>query len=174
MHKKPAQKGFTIVETLVAITVLMIAIAGPLSIASKSLTAAVTSRDQFVASYLAQESLEVVKNIRDNDLATGSSWLASPSAINLNTCIASNPCDASSIDSPTILNGQTSAYRLYQASNGYSHTTGSASTISPFSREFYLTQVTANEYAVTVSVAWNEGSIPYSIIVSNTIINNPR
>jgi Tfp pilus assembly protein PilV len=50
--------GFTIVETLVAITILMIAIAGPLTIAQKGLTASTYARDQMIASFLAQDGLE--------------------------------------------------------------------------------------------------------------------
>lgn len=59
-------KGFTLVETLVAIAILMISIAGPLTIANKSLTAAVYARDQVEASFIAQEVVEKIKNDRLN------------------------------------------------------------------------------------------------------------
>ncbi len=56
------KKGFTIIETLVAITILMIAVAGPLTIAQKGLTASVYARDQVTASFLAQELMEYNKS----------------------------------------------------------------------------------------------------------------
>ena len=43
MSKKPKlkNKGFTLVETLVAITILVVSIAGPITIASKGMSSAV-------------------------------------------------------------------------------------------------------------------------------------
>ena len=179
MTNPTTQKGFTIVETLVAITILMIAIAGPLSIASKSLTAAVTSRDQFVASYLAQESMEAVKNIRDNNLFVGNSWLTASPA--LNACTSGNPCDASAIDSSPIQSGKANPLKL-TASNYYSH--AGSGTNTPFTRYFYLAEPKPNngndckvsdmECVVTVEVDWNEGAVPYSIVVNSTIVNEQR
>ena len=59
--------GFTLVETLVAIAILMIAIAGPLTVAEKGLSAAIYARDQMMASYLAQDGMEYVKNVVDTN-----------------------------------------------------------------------------------------------------------
>jgi prepilin-type N-terminal cleavage/methylation domain-containing protein len=58
-------RGFTLIETLVAISILMIAIASPINLAQKALSSAVSSRDQMTASFLAQDGLEAIKNLRD-------------------------------------------------------------------------------------------------------------
>ena len=71
-HKK--DKGFTIIETLVAITILMIAIAGPLTIAQKGFIASIYARDQVTASFLAQDMMEAIKNEQRN------LWSATPSS----------------------------------------------------------------------------------------------
>lgn len=60
--------GFTLIETFVAITILTISVAAPLSLASQSLHAAQYAKDQVVAFNLAQEAIEVVRARRDKNL----------------------------------------------------------------------------------------------------------
>jgi len=73
MIKQKTIKGaaFTLVETLVAITVLVSSVVAPLTIAANSLFQARYSRDQIVATYLAQEAVEMVRYIRDRNLMRG-------------------------------------------------------------------------------------------------------
>lgn len=58
-------KGFTLLEALVAISILMVAVAAPITIAQKGLSSAVYTKDQMIASYLAQDVIEYIKNKRD-------------------------------------------------------------------------------------------------------------
>ncbi|MBX9907058.1 type II secretion system GspH family protein [Patescibacteria group bacterium] len=59
------QKGFTLMETLIAITILVTAIAGPMTIAARGLQTAYYSKDEMVAVFLAQEAIELVRMKRD-------------------------------------------------------------------------------------------------------------
>lgn len=86
-------KAFTLVEALVAISILMIAIASPMTLAQKGLSTATLSKDQMTASFLVQDAIEAVKNIRDQIAvsATGGDWL---NGTVLNECICTgNTCD---------------------------------------------------------------------------------
>jgi len=81
-------KGFTLLETIVAITVLTFAIMGPLELAARSIGLAIVSKNQITAFYLAQEAMEYVKNKRDgNFLAHGSDWLTG-----LDGCLGASGC----------------------------------------------------------------------------------
>lgn len=64
-HKLTSSRGFTLIETLIAITVLLLSITAPLHIASQALFASFYSRDEITAYYLAEEAIEYVKNARD-------------------------------------------------------------------------------------------------------------
>jgi prepilin-type N-terminal cleavage/methylation domain-containing protein len=72
---KKAERGFTILETLVAISILVIAITGPLAIISQSLRASFFARDQITAFYLAQEAIEYIRNQRDTNTLQSADWL---------------------------------------------------------------------------------------------------
>jgi type II secretory pathway pseudopilin PulG len=83
-------RGFTLVEALVAISILMIAIASPMTLAQKGLSTATLSKDQMIASFLAQDAIEAVKNIRDQiavSLPQGNDWLAGNGTEFLAPCI---------------------------------------------------------------------------------------
>jgi prepilin-type N-terminal cleavage/methylation domain-containing protein len=61
-------RGFTLIETLVAVTLLVVAIVAPMSLVSQSLTSAFYARDQVAAYSLAQEGIEAVRAVRDGNI----------------------------------------------------------------------------------------------------------
>lgn len=61
-------RGFTLVETLVAISLLTLAIVAPITLTAQSLTTSYYARDQITAYYLAQEGIEVVRSVRDSNV----------------------------------------------------------------------------------------------------------
>lgn len=89
-------KGFTLIEVLVAIFVLITAVVVPLTIGSKAFAYSNFVRDQSTASYLAQEAMEYVRLLRDNaslnPSPTSGAWGDFKSAVS--SC-ATNPSDKS-------------------------------------------------------------------------------
>jgi len=65
--KKPMHNGFTLLEALIAVTIITLAVAGPLFSASRAIIAVEISRDKLTASYLAQEGIEYVRAMRDSE-----------------------------------------------------------------------------------------------------------
>ncbi len=65
MKNKNNQKGFTLLEALVAIFILTLSITGPVYIASIAFRNTIDSRDNIAAQYIAEEVIEVLKNKRD-------------------------------------------------------------------------------------------------------------
>ncbi len=59
------EKGYSLVEVLIAISILMLAIVGPLTIAAKSIQTAQYARQQTTAFFLAQEGITAVNIIRN-------------------------------------------------------------------------------------------------------------
>lgn len=77
------QKGITLIETVVAVTVLIFALGGPFLLAAKSLHTAAYAREEITASRLAEEGLEIVHNIRDNNSAESDVLPTPPIWLNL-------------------------------------------------------------------------------------------
>lgn len=65
-HTIHKEKGFTLVETLVAITILLLVIIGPITAAQKGVQQAYYANEQLSAVFLAQEAIEAVRERRDN------------------------------------------------------------------------------------------------------------
>lgn len=58
----------TLIETLIAVTILSVSIVAPMSLTVRSLAAAYYARDQITAFHLAQEAIESVRAARDANI----------------------------------------------------------------------------------------------------------
>jgi prepilin-type N-terminal cleavage/methylation domain-containing protein len=153
--------GFTLVETLVAIAILMIAIAGPLTVAEKGLSASIYARDQLIASYLAQDTMESIKNIVDSNELAGNPWLSSLSNYSC-TSSSNNPtsfCTINTTSNPLTIDmcAVGACLPLNLSSSGYVQ--GGTSPVTPFTRYFYIQTFnvgggTNNAANVVVNVTW--------------------
>ena len=93
-----SRRGFSLLETIVAVSILMITIVGPLSLASKGIVFSDYVKDEITGFYLAQEGMEAVRNIRDENIKNLRSWLT-----NLEPCTDGRIChvDIWNYSSPT-------------------------------------------------------------------------
>lgn len=66
--KKLQYNGFTLLETLVAISILVTAIVGPLTLAAQTIRSQQVAKDNLIAANLAQEGIELVRNYRSNNV----------------------------------------------------------------------------------------------------------
>ncbi|MBI1999422.1 MAG: type II secretion system protein [Parcubacteria group bacterium] len=160
---KPAERGFTLIESLVAISVLILAITATLSVASKSISAAGIARDQVTAFYLAQEAVEYVRNTRDNNALGGANWLAG-----LASCVGAN-C---SVDSPdnTVASCGTECPLLRLNSQGlYGYASGNETI---FRRSVQLNEVVAGrEATLDVVLRWKRGVLERTFTIREHIFN---
>ena len=184
------QKGFTLIETLVAIAIMMVAIAGPLVVVSKALIAANISKNQMVASYLAQDAIEEIRSLRDNALIDSTvgwnNWLVGTYAYPIITCTASSTCGIQTVPqlvSPTegtIFSCKSSACTLFTDKvYGYYTTQLINNNVSPFTRSFTVVPYnitvggasTTDAVLVTVTVGWMEGTTPDSVVYQDVLYN---
>lgn len=150
-------------ETLVAITVLIVAIVGPLYAVHKSITASYAARDKLIATALAQEGLEYVRSVRDNNYLALRTWTTTLSnCFNYNCHVDPGQniiarCPGNSCNPLNI-----SAADLYTQIGG---------TPTRFTRSVRITSITANEIRVEVRVTWMTSRIPYTVTISEHLYN---
>jgi prepilin-type N-terminal cleavage/methylation domain-containing protein len=60
-----SKSGFTLLETMVAIMLFVIALSALLALVRDSVTSSTYTRNEVVATYLAQEGVDYIRNIRD-------------------------------------------------------------------------------------------------------------
>lgn len=70
------QRGFTLVETMVTIVIFSLAILGIYHFFQPSLLLSANTIHRFTAHYLAEEGIEIVRNIRDANILQGNDWLS--------------------------------------------------------------------------------------------------
>jgi prepilin-type N-terminal cleavage/methylation domain-containing protein len=154
------KKGFTLIESLVAITVLMLVISGASTAVSQGISSYTYSKNQITAFYLAQEGIEHVRNMRDQNGLTGVHWLRGFAETPSDPCFFGRVCQVglSSVDSG--INYAVSACSgtcpnlRHNASSGF-YGYDSSWVPSIFRREVRITSVSSNEVQVAVTVSWS-------------------
>lgn len=190
-----AERGFTIIETLVAIFILLLAITGPMAIVAQSIRSSIYARDQIVAFYLAQEAIEQLRNLRDEGVlamrrsdGSVSSWDAKL-PLSSDTCGSGQPCglDISKIDGSyrfSICNTSPCAPLSFdEGLYGLSGGPGNAGTVSKFSRTIYIKTLQLNsggvddlkapeQRQVKVVITWPSPGGTLNTFVLNEVLNN--
>lgn len=179
-------RGFTLLETLIAVSILALAVSGPLFAASRAIVAAQTARDQLTASYLAQEGVEYVRAMRDNIYltyyrASGSNisddawtdFISGSSAGSITSCKATtctlDPQRTMGTGSNLALTtcSAGSCGPLYLSSGLY--TQQAVGTLTPFTRTIQVTEVSSTEARVVSSVTWTFHGRSYTVSVRDNL-----
>ncbi|MDP6387829.1 MAG: prepilin-type N-terminal cleavage/methylation domain-containing protein [Candidatus Pacebacteria bacterium] len=165
MSKKLKNGGFTLVEALVAITILTVSIVGPITIASKGMAASVFARDQITAFYLAQEAVEYIRNKRDENNIQGNNWL-----FGLSECIGGNVCmiDIQNNNIELCQGGACPVLKYNDTTGFYNYETGNNSN---FIREIKIDTVDDKEVSITTTLSWKTGVISKTFTVKEHILD---
>jgi Tfp pilus assembly protein PilV len=161
VHKKrktnEKTEGFALVESFVSIVVLMVALVGPLALSQRSLVTSVVAKDEVTATYLAQDVVEFVKQVRDTNRASGLGWIDS-----LSVCDSATPCVVDMTLTPlndpsdAITEGPVDETVYYNSTTGqYGHQSGAGWEATKFRRNLTVDTVSATEAVAKITVEWD-------------------
>jgi prepilin-type N-terminal cleavage/methylation domain-containing protein len=166
-------KGFTIIESLVAISILVMAVVGAMTSVQTGLSSYIFSKEQIIAFYLAQEGMEQIKNIRDENNLDGEHWLAGIAQVPTDPCFFGEACTVSPVEETTAIRcpspGSCPAIRQDPDNGFYGYDVTWPETV--FRREIQLESVNANEIAATVTIYWSKGIVNRQFRARENILN---
>jgi len=173
-HTTYKANGFSLIEVLVAVSVLIISVTGTLSIIAREVSSAAIAKDQVVAFYLAQEALEYVRGVRDNNAINNQSWLNG-----LDQCLSPSKCVIDVTADPIASESEVQSCvgtcpLLFDAVRGvYNQNNHGDPTI--FTREVQIvgvdnTSSPTREVRVNATVRWTAG-VERSFTISGNLFN---
>lgn len=174
-------KGFTLIETMVAITILAFAMAGPLFTASRAIIAAETARDQLTASYLAHEGIEYVRVTRDNLYlalyhtggsgdVSGTAWTEFLALFAECNSTTNQACTLDPFEQTESLSLQpcvigATCMPMHLMGGVYRQQDGGIST--PFTRTIQVVDISPSEEKIISKVSWSFHNTPYTVTVTD-------
>jgi type II secretory pathway pseudopilin PulG len=167
--------GFTLIETFVAITILMIAILGPMSILSKALSAANLIKNQTIANYLAQEGMEIVMAQRNYIYSMNLSDIENMKVkiFNYFSGLGTDPLyldTSQTIGSDSLLIPCSNGCPIYIDNNGIYNSVGGDSTVFVRKINISTEKGTPDKIQVTVTVSWNQGTYQTQTVTNQTYL----
>jgi prepilin-type N-terminal cleavage/methylation domain-containing protein len=178
-----AEKGFTLVETLVAVTILLLVITGPLTISMSTARSTEFASEQVVAFFLAQEGAELAQKARDEIMLPGlassvNNWnnFANHAGVGVGSGLFLSPCylgtgcglevNKDANGTLTVKDCGVSAttcllsYNSGAVRSPYTYSTGIGTTPTKYTRTIYF-EKGAGDYDVKVTskVTWRTGNL---------------
>ena len=166
-HTLYPNAGFSLIEVLVAISVLLLAVTATLTVAAKSISISADARDQVTASFLAEEGVEFIRNKRDTNILSGQSWRQG-----LDPCFELEGCttDTRALEGNQIGQCVDSCPALLFSDAGvYGYELGDQ---THFVREVRLTELAPDrEILVSVTLRWKRQFIERSFTIDEHLFN---
>lgn len=175
-------KGFTLIETLLAISIFAFSITALISISARGIFDTNFVKNKLTATYLAQEGIELIRNMRDTYVVStsGALW-ESFLADEISECYGpDNYCYVdssgfSALDPEDCDNGTDCPAFYYDPQDGYfTYFLGSPNTnFTRYINVLPSDNNPANEVVITSSVEWLQGSKVYDVSFSANLTRWP-
>lgn len=157
------EQGFGLMEVIVSIFIILIGLMGVMALVNYSTIAGGTSASRLIAANLAQEGIEVVRNIRDLNFGDNgwNDWYAGIEGTTNYLAQYNDTSLRAFSDTPLKYNSSTGLY-------GYD-----SGTDAPFAfkRKITLTKISANEVKLVAEITWVEQNRPHVLTAEDRLWN---
>jgi len=169
-----SRQGFSLIETLFAVFLVTIGLLASVRLVSQGLFTSLDSRNQLVAGELAQEGVELVRNIRDNNWASGDAGGSFAHIINGNNCKIDETYTypvSPAVPANIVCDGSSKALNDdVDNKDVFVHTAVNSPHIiaTKFSRQITISDDVSSNKVITSFVTWNGSVPPTDIATCNT------
>lgn len=154
------KKGFTLLELIVCVFIISLGLVGVLSLVVQNVRAQYLNKNVLIASQLAQEGLELTRNIRDtNWLSSGSSW---------NDGLTTGNYKIDYSNGLSAVSGINEAKLYINASGFYDHVNTGTATIF---KRLITTVEGANTITITCLIEWEERNATHKYSAQTILYN---
>jgi len=158
LNVKMKNTGFTLLEVMVAISILSLGVAGALTLIQKTVAFTSLTTSRVVAAHLLQEGIEIVRNIRDKSWLEGEEWGGG---------IQTGDREAD-YKSKNLNQTYLGRYLNIDDQGFYSY---SAGTPTKFKRKITISKPTSDVIEVFVEIQWQEKGESYSLSGQENLYN---
>jgi len=157
--------GFTLLEVIIATFILSIGVVGAFALLQSAQRSAALGSSQLRASYLAQEGIEIARNIRDTNLLSIHKGLGGTWGDGLNTCVTG--CEADYNDTQLFDDDR---FLLLDTDGWYTYDSG---TPTSFKRKIVITPVgtPVMKLIVTVNVSFSRAGKIHVVTAETELYN---
>ncbi|MEO5635114.1 MAG: type II secretion system protein [Candidatus Paceibacterota bacterium] len=184
---KNFKKGFTLVETLVAISIFSASLLAVMAVLSSGIASTNYTKTKLTASYLAQEGIEFIRNMRDtyvlydvtsaqngwntfNTKLTGASCQTTGCYFDDQSLDYNSRNQAITLITPVACGGPCPQLKYDSVTGKYGYNNLWQNTV--FTRKISITPIAGgNEVKVTSTVSWTQGSGSYTEVFSENLFN---
>lgn len=155
---KENKEGFTLIEVLIAISLMVISLLAMVALLVRTISLNEVIANKFLAANLAQEGIEIVRNLRDNNVLSNRAWNAGLDAGRYQADY--NDLSLSSYDGAFL--------KFDKARNLFSYDSGGNSV---FQREIDISYPQTYEMQVNSIVRWQIRGINFSLNTEDHLYN---
>jgi len=157
IQNSKSQDGFTLLETIVAVGLIVVGLVAALALITTSLFYVSNIQDRLAAANLTAEGIEVVRNIRDNNWLQNKVW---------NNSLADG--DYQIVYNSTTLSSFSGSPLLLDSNGIYNYTSGAD---TPYVRKISIANLSNYEIRIIATVTWQRRAIIYSSSAEDHLFN---
>jgi len=150
-------KGFTLLETIVAVGLIVVGLVAALALITTSLFYVSNIQDRLAVANLTAEGIEVVRNIRDNNWLQSRAW--NYGLTNGDYQVTYDSTAPSSFSGSSL---------LLDSSGVYNYTSGTATS---YVRKISIANLSDYEIRIIATVTWQRRGITYSSSAEEHLFN---